>query len=101
MHSFRNLCAAALLALALVLAPVASAAPIVPAAGAWWSALAAGFDGLLDLLGHGDTGTVTAHAADGPALEPDGSSVELTDPEATAPTGDTRPRRGSDIDPNG
>ena len=104
MHRFRSRCAAAVLALALVLvlAPLASASPIVPAAGSWWSALAAGFDGLLGLVGLGDTGTVTAHAAEGPGLEPDGSSVQLTDPEADdTPTRDTPPRNGGARDPNG
>lgn len=98
----RRSAAAFAVVLVLVLAPLASATPVVPTAGSWWSTLAVGFDGILGLLGLGETRTVTAHAAEGPGLEPDGSSVQLTDPEADdTTTGDTRTRKGGILDPNG
>jgi hypothetical protein len=105
MDRFRRTCFAAALALALVLSPLALAAPAAPAAGSWWSTLAVGIDGLLGLFGLGDTRTVTAGEEAGPYLEPDGTTVAIVGgdaPEDSDAIGGTEGvDLGSSIDPNG
>jgi hypothetical protein len=103
MKIHRCRCAALVLAVALLAAPLASAAPIAPSAGSWWSAV------LDALFGHFGDGTLTITAEEGPGLEPDGSSSNLdgTLPPIddgsndTTTDGSKKPARGSFIDPNG
>lgn len=95
----RSRFAAAVLALALLVAPLASAAPIAPGAESWWTLLA----GLLDLF---PDGTRTITAPEGPALEPDGTAVAIVDPDdGSGDSVETRDpkkdRCGSCMDPNG
>ena len=98
------------LAVALA-APPAAAAPMVPAADSWWSALAAGFDGLLGLFGLGGDDSITAASEtepippgtteEGPNLDPDGEKFTTTtsvDDDDAGPGGDAA---GIGIDPNG
>jgi hypothetical protein len=95
----RSRFAAVVLALALLVAPLASAAPLAPGAESWWTLLA----GLLDLF---PDGTRTVTAPEGPALEPDGTAVAIGVPddgsggsvEAHEPDPDPC---GSCMDPNG
>ena len=101
MHRCRSRLAAAVLALALLVAPFASAAPLAPGAESWWTLLA----GLLDLF---PDGTRTITAPEGSALEPDGSAVAIVvglpddgsggSVEAQEPDPDPC---GSCMDPNG
>lgn len=98
--------AAVVLALALAVAPLASAAPVAPSAGSWWSALGAGLDGLFGLLGLG--GTRTIEAPEGPGLEPDGEKpqadsgpVAPDSPDSLLQIGDDEDGVGSAIDPTG
>lgn len=74
MKTHRCRCAALVLAVALLAAPLASAAPVAPTGGSWWSALAAG---LGDLFGYFGDGILTITAEEGPGLEPDGNSSNL------------------------
>jgi hypothetical protein len=101
MTKCRSRFAAAVLALALLAAPLASAAPIAPNAEAWWTLLA----GLLDLF---PDGTRTITAPEGPALEPDGNKntivVGIPDDGSGGfllPDGGQSDACGSCIDPNG
>lgn len=96
----RSRFAAAVLALALLVAPLASAAPIAPSAEAWWTLVA----GLLDLF---PDGTRTITAPEGPALEPDGTAVAIVvvPDDGSGGSVETRDpkkdRCGSCMDPNG
>lgn len=97
----RSRFAAAALALALLVAPLASAAPLAPGAESWWTLLA----GLLDLF---PDGTRTITAPSGPALEPDGSRNEIVvglpddgSGDSLLPGGAETDPCGSCIDPNG
>lgn len=96
-----------LLAFTLTASP-AAAAPIAPGAGSWWSALAAGFDGLLGLFGLGGDESATAASTwtdpeptptegdEGPGLEPDGlQALPGVDTDGVDTDG------GTMIDPNG
>jgi hypothetical protein len=79
MPRLRSRCAALALAFALVLSPLATAAPKGPAGDSWWSTLAGLFDHF-DVFGLDGIRTITA--PEGPALEPDG--VMLTsDPDGS------------------
>jgi hypothetical protein len=79
MPHLRSRCAALALALALVLSPLATAAPKGPGGDSWWSTLAGLFDHF-DVFGLDDIRTITA--PEGPGLEPDG--VMLTgDPDGS------------------
>lgn len=97
----RSRFAAAVVALALLVAPLASGAPLAPGAESWWTLLA----GLLDLF-PGGTRTITAPL--GPTLDPDGSQDEVVDGLPDDGSGDSVETRdpkndhcGSCIDPNG
>lgn len=97
----RSRFAAAVLALALLVAPLASAAPLAPGAESWWTLLV----GLLDLF---PDGTRTITAPEGPGLDPDGSKDKILDGFPDDGSGDSVETRdpkkghcGSCIDPNG
>lgn len=101
MHRCRSRFAAAVLAFALLVAPLASAAPPAPGAEAFWTLLV----GLLDLF---PDGTRTITAPEGPALEPDGNQNEIVvglPDDGSGGSVETRdPKKdpcGSCIDPNG
>lgn len=106
MKTHRCRCAALVLAVALLAAPLASAAPVAPTGGSWWSALAAG---LGDLFGYFGDGILTITAEEGPGLEPDGDRPSLDgtllpvdDGSNDATTkGAKKPDGGGLIDPNG
>ena len=98
--------AAVVLALALAAAPLASAAPVAPSSGSWWSALGTGLDGFFGFLGIG--GTRTINAPEGPGLEPDGARPQVDSgpvapdsPDSLLLIGDDQDDSGSAMDPNG
>jgi hypothetical protein len=97
----RSRFAAAVLAFALLVAPLASAAPLAPGAESWWSLLA----GFLDLF---PDGTRTITAPTGPGLDPDGGKNAIVVGLPDDGSGDSLDKQvrdpapcGSCMDPHG